>query len=65
MLKQFERELLTEDWHAIREGLEVKLCPTPDGEETRTPTLRTRLTRVFNPVVSVSMVTGLNARANS
>ena len=34
MLKQFERELLGEDWHAIRDGLEVKLCPTPDGEET-------------------------------
>ena len=34
MLKQFERELLAEDWHAIRDGLEVKLCPTPDGDET-------------------------------
>ena len=34
MLKQFERELLAEDWHAIRDGLEVKLCPSPDGEET-------------------------------
>jgi transposase len=34
LLKQFERELLSEDWHAIRDGLEVKLCPSPDGEET-------------------------------
>jgi transposase len=34
MLKQFERELLSEDWHTIRAGLEVKLCPSPDGEET-------------------------------
>jgi len=34
MLQQFERELLAEDWHAIRDGLEVKLCPSPDGEET-------------------------------
>ena len=34
MLKQFEQELLAEDWHAIREGLEVKLCPAPDGVET-------------------------------
>ena len=34
MLKQFERELLAEDWHEVREGLEVKLCPSPDGEET-------------------------------
>jgi transposase len=34
MLRQFERELLAEDWHAIHEGLEVKLCPAPDGMET-------------------------------
>jgi transposase len=34
MLKQFEQALLTEDWHAVREGLEVKLCPSPDGDET-------------------------------
>ena len=34
MLKQFERELLSEDWHTIRDGLEVKLCPSPDGDET-------------------------------
>jgi transposase len=33
MLKQFERELLEEDWHSIRDGLEVKLCSSPDGEE--------------------------------
>jgi hypothetical protein len=30
-LKRFERELLGEDWRTIREGLEVKLCPSPDG----------------------------------
>jgi transposase len=34
MLKQFERELLTENWHTIRQGLEVKLCSAPDGQET-------------------------------
>jgi hypothetical protein len=33
-LKNFERELLSEDWQAVREGLEVKLCPSPDGSET-------------------------------
>ncbi len=33
MLKKFERQLLSEDWHAIREGLEVKLCASPDDEE--------------------------------
>lgn len=31
MLKQFERELLKDDWRRIQEGLEVKLCPSPDG----------------------------------
>ena len=34
MLKRFEQQLLSEDWHMVREGLEVKLCPSPDGEET-------------------------------
>lgn len=33
-LKRFERELLTEDWQTVREGLEVKLCRGEDGEET-------------------------------
>ena len=33
MLRQFERELLEKDWQTIREGLEVKLCPSPDGQE--------------------------------
>jgi transposase len=30
-LKRFEQQLATQDWHAIREGLEVKLCPCPAG----------------------------------
>jgi transposase len=34
LLKKFERELLSGDWHAIRDGVEVKLCPAPDGQET-------------------------------
>lgn len=33
-LRRFERELLSEDWQKVREGLEVRLCPSPDGEET-------------------------------
>jgi transposase len=32
-LKQFERELVAEDWRQIREGLEVKLCPSPGGDQ--------------------------------
>ena len=32
-LKQFEQELLASDWRQIREGLEVKLCSSPEGDE--------------------------------
>ncbi len=32
-LKKFEQELLCEDWQSIRDGLQVKLCPSSDGEE--------------------------------
>jgi transposase len=32
-LKRFEQQLAAQDWHAVREGLEVKLCPCPDGGE--------------------------------
>lgn len=32
-LKQFERELLADDWQQIRDGLEVKLSNAPGGEE--------------------------------
>ncbi len=31
MLRQFERQLLEQDWTTIREGLEVKLCAAPDS----------------------------------
>lgn len=34
LLKRFERHLLEEDWEEVREGLEVKLLPSPDGAET-------------------------------
>jgi transposase len=30
-LKRFEQQLAAQDWHLIREGLEVKLCPCPKG----------------------------------
>ena len=30
-LKKLERQLLGENWRTIREGLEVKMCPSPDG----------------------------------
>ena len=33
MLRQFERELLAEDWKVLHGGLEVKLCPSPGGRE--------------------------------
>lgn len=32
-LKRYERELLEGDWREVRAGLEVQLCPGPDGAE--------------------------------
>lgn len=32
-LKKFEQHLLTQDWKQVHEGLEVKLCPSPDGND--------------------------------
>lgn len=34
MLKQFEAQLLDKSWDQVHEGLEVKRCPSPDGQET-------------------------------
>lgn len=33
LLKQFQQQLLADDWRSIHEELEVKLCPSPDGQE--------------------------------
>ncbi|MHB8391599.1 MAG: IS1634 family transposase [Acidobacteriaceae bacterium] len=33
MLRKFEQQLLASNWHEVHEGLEVKLCPAPGGEE--------------------------------
>jgi len=33
MLKKFEQEILKEDWHAIRDGLEVKIVPWPKDDD--------------------------------
>ena len=37
MLKRFESELLSSDWKQVHEGLEVRLCPAPDGAEATSP----------------------------
>ena len=34
MLRQFERYLTDKAWHEVQAGVEVKLVPGPDGEET-------------------------------
>jgi len=34
MLKKYERELLADDWQKVYEGLQVKVCQSPDGSET-------------------------------
>jgi hypothetical protein len=33
VLKRFEGELRAADWHRVREGLEVRFCAAPGGEE--------------------------------
>jgi len=33
LLRKFEQQLLASDWREVHEGLEVKLCPAPGGEE--------------------------------
>ena len=33
MLRQFEAQLLDSGWHEIQAGVEVKLCPAPDGTQ--------------------------------
>ena len=33
LLKKYERELLSDDWHKIREGIEVKLLTVPRDED--------------------------------
>jgi len=33
-LKGFAKQLAEKDWQQVREGLQVKLCPSPDGTET-------------------------------
>src|SRR5207244_3782722 len=33
-LRRFEAEIVGQGWSEVHTGLEVKLCPAPDGEET-------------------------------
>jgi hypothetical protein len=41
-LKRFEQQLLSQEWRAIRDGLEVQLCACPDGGEERFVLCRSR-----------------------
>jgi transposase len=38
MLKKFEQEILKEDWHSIRDGLEVKIVPWPKSDDDEAST---------------------------
>ena len=33
MLKRFQQDLLSQEWKQVHEGLEVRLCAAPEGEE--------------------------------
>jgi len=47
MLKKFERELLKEDWHTVRDGIEVKLCQPPRDGDDRQPAEALEHTETF------------------
>ncbi len=47
MLKKFEQELLKEDWHTVRDGIEVKLCTPPRDENNRQPAEISEPTETF------------------
>ena len=32
-LRKFEKQLLENDWTTVRDGIEAKICPAPDGDE--------------------------------
>jgi len=32
-LRKYEQEILAKDWQQVHEGLEVRLCPAPNGDE--------------------------------
>jgi len=32
-LRKYEKELLSKDWKQVHDGLQVKICPAPDGKE--------------------------------
>jgi transposase len=34
LLRQFEQHLINKDWHEVQAGVEVKLVPGPNGDET-------------------------------
>jgi transposase len=62
MLRQFERHLAEEDWTIAQEGVEVKLVPSPDGEETfilARSADRRRKERAMHEKFSERMETGL------
>ena len=33
MLKKFDRQLLEQDWETVQNGVEVKICPSPEGAD--------------------------------
>jgi transposase len=57
MLKKFEQQLLEENWEAVQNGVEVKVCTSPDGtDETfvlcRSPGRKEKENAILNRFVS-------------
>ena len=56
MLKKFEQEILKEDWHSIRDGLEVKIVPWPKSDDDRVMHQHQKATRHRNASFCVAVV---------
>ena len=64
MLKKFEQELLEKDWEAVRPGVEVKICSSPEGKDEsfvlcRSEGRKDKETAILNRFV-VRLEAGLN-----
>ena len=59
MLKKFERHLLEEDWSEAASGVEVKLCPAPEGLNETFVLCRSPLRREKERAIRERQVKGL------
>jgi transposase len=64
-LKKFEQHLLEEDWHTVHEGVEVKLCESPDGDDETFILCRSRDRRQKDEAIVKRFEEKIEQRLNS